>query len=240
VDPAGNMYMMECVKPLGKPFPDEFKPHAADKHLAWWYNWVYGSIVKFGPEGGAVWFPTKRKNDAPRIGVMKLPDSMKKQEVYGTFRYMGKTFLQGAKWMHPGVAHCGDMGVSGGGNHCHCTGCDFDIDEFGRSFAPDNGRQRVTVIDTAGNTVLHFGAYGNQDCCGPDSYVLDPEGKFLRPRKASDPKDMVSPFSKPEIGLNFIIGLAVTDRYAYIADCANRRVLRAKLEYALEETCAVK
>ncbi len=240
VDPAGNMYMMECVKPLGKLFPDELRPHAAEKHITWWYNWIYGSIVKFGPEGGAVWFPTKRKNDAPRIGVMKLPDSMKKQEVYGTFRSMGKTFLQGAKWMHPGVAHCGDMGVMGGGDHCHCTGCDFDIDEFGRSFAPDNGRQRVTVIDSAGNTILHFGAYGNQDCCGPDSYVQDPDGKFLRPRKPSDPKDLVSPFAKPEVAFNFIIGLAVTDRYAYVADCANRRVLRAKLEYAAEETCAVK
>ena len=131
------------------------------------------------------------------------------------------------------------MGVQGGGNHCHCTGCDFDVDDFGRSFAPDNGRQRVAVIDTNGNTVLHFGAYGNQDYCGPESYVLDPEGKFLRPRKPGDPKDMVSPFAKPEIAFNFIIGLAVTDRHAYVADCANRRVLRVKLGYAAEETVAL-
>ncbi|MHC4915935.1 MAG: hypothetical protein ACYTGB_10630, partial [Planctomycetota bacterium] len=239
VDPAGNIYVMECVKPLGKPFPDELKPHATDRMVKHWYDWIYGSIVKFGPEGGAVWFPTKRKNDAPKIGITKLPDSMKKEEVYGTFRNMGKSYLQGAKWYYPGVAHCGDMGVAGGGNHCHCTGCDFDVDEFGRSFAPDNGRQRVSVIDTNGNTVLHFGAYGNQDHCGPESYVINPKGKFLRPRKSSDPKDMKSPFAEPEIAFNFIIGLAVTDRYAYVADCANRRVLRVKLSYAASETVPV-
>ena len=148
--------------------------------------------------------------------------------------------MQGALWYAPGVAHCGDMGTYGGGEHCHCTGCDFDIDEFGRSFAPDNGRQRVTAFDTNGNVILHFGAYGNQDYCGPESYVLDPKGRFLRPRKPGDPKDMKSPFAKPEIAFNFIIGLAVTDKHAYVADCANRRMLRVKLSYAAEETAAVR
>jgi hypothetical protein len=142
--------------------------------------------------------------------------------------------------MTPGVAHVGDLGVEGatGGEHCHCTGCDFDIDDFGRSFAPDNGRQRMTVLDTNGNIILQVGTYGNQDYCGPDSYVMDPVGKFLRPRQPSDPKDLQSPFADPEIGFNFIIGLAVTDKHAYVADCANRRCLRIKLDYAAAETVA--
>jgi hypothetical protein len=69
---------------------------------------------------------------------------------------------------------------------------------------------------------------------------MDPKGKFLRPRKPTDPKDLVSPFAQPEIAFNFITGLAVTDRYAYVADCANRRMLRCSLGYAAEEICSVK
>jgi hypothetical protein len=238
VDPQGNVYMMECVKPAGQPFPDELKPYATDKMVQHWYDWIYGSIVKFPPAGGNILLTTGRKDDHPRAEPVKLPDSVEKRKVHATFRG-GDNFLQGALWMAPGVAHVGDMGVSGGGEHCHCTGCDFDVDDFGRAFAPDNGRQRVTVFDTNGNVIAHFGAYGNQDFCGPDSYVLDPQGKFLRPRKPDDPKDLKSPFAEPEIAFNFIIGLAVTDQHAYVADCANRRMLRVKLDYAAAETAPV-
>ena len=69
--------------------------------------------------------------------------------------------------------------------------------------------------------------------------VLDSAGKFLRPRKADDPKDAISPFAKPEIAFAWIIGLAVTDKYAYVDDVVNKRVLRVKLGYAAEETAAV-
>ncbi|HUU23614.1 MAG TPA: kelch repeat-containing protein, partial [Phycisphaerae bacterium] len=101
------------------------------------------------------------------------------------------------------------------------------------------GRSRcwgTCALDTAGNEILSIGGYGNQDCCGPDSYVVDPAGKFLRPRKADDPKDLTSPFAKPEIAFAWIIGVAVTDKYAYVSDAINKRVLRVKLDYAAEET----
>jgi hypothetical protein len=144
--------------------------------------------------------------------------------------------LQGALWWKPGFSPLGQVNS---GDHCHCVGSDFDVDDFGRTFAPDTGRFRVGVLDTNGNEILSFGAYGNQDNCGPDSYVLDPAGKFLRPRKADDPKDLVSPFAKPEIGFAWIIGVAATDRYAYVGDVINKRILRVKLDYAATETAAV-
>jgi hypothetical protein len=200
-----------------------------------WYDWVYGSIVKFPPAGGNIWMKNLSDKNKPLAEPVKLPDALPKVKVWASFRG-DENQMQGALWMTPGVAHVGDMGVSGGGEHCHCTGCDFDVDDFGRSFAPDNGRQRVTVFDTNGNVIAHFGAYGNQDYCGPESYVLDPKGKFLRPRKADDPKDLASPFAEPEVAFNFIVGLAVTDKHAYVADCANRRMLRVKLDYAATET----
>ena len=229
--------MMECVKPVGQPYPDEIAAHISDKWVKHWYDWMYGSIVKFGPEGGNI-FMKGRDKDVQRAEHLALADSVKKVAVYATFRK--DSSMQGALWMQPGFAHVGDMGMNGGGEHCHCTGCDFDTDDFGRTFAPDNGRQRVTVLDTNGNVILHFGGYGNQDNCGPDSYVLDLAGKFLRPRVASDPKGLASPLAGTQIGLSFMIGLAVTDRHAYVADCANRRILRVKLSYGAEESVGIK
>jgi len=184
--------------------------------------------VKFGPQGGHFWLKTRSDKDRPLADPVKLPESFKREQITATHRG-DANLMQGALWMQPGVAHCGDASV--GNYHCHCTGCDFDVDDFGRTFAPDNGRQRVTVLDTNGNVILHFGAYGNQDCCGPESYVFDPKKKHLRPRCPEDPNDLRSPFADPEIALNWIIGLAVTDRHAYVADCANRRVLRVRLDY---------
>jgi hypothetical protein len=113
-------------------------------------------------------------------------------------------------------------------------------DDFGRVFAPDTGRFRVAVLDSNGNEIANFGACGNQDCCGPESYVLDPREKVLRPRRADDPKELVSPFAKPEIAFGWIVGLAVTDRNAYIDDVINKRVLRVRLEYAVEQMCEIR
>ena len=52
-------------------------------------------------------------------------------------------------------------------------------------------------------------------------------------------QDMKSPFAEPEIALAWPLGVGVTDRYAYIGDSLNRRLLRVKLIYAVEETIAV-
>ncbi|MCX7806083.1 MAG: hypothetical protein N3A38_12955 [Planctomycetota bacterium] len=239
VDPKGNVYMMECVKPAGWRFPEEFKPRAGERHIAHWYDWIYGSIVKFPPAGGnlrlKVQDPARNK---PLADPVKLPDAMPWVKVCASFRGDDNE-MQGHLWMAPGVSHVGDMGGGFGGEHCHCTGCDFDVDGFGRSFAPDNGRQRVTVLDTGGNVIMHIGAYGNQDCCGPESYVLDPKGAFYRPRRADDPPDLKSPFAEPEIAFAWIIGLAVTDRHVYVADSINRRMLRVKLDYTASETAAI-
>jgi hypothetical protein len=385
VDPKGNIYIMETVKAPGQRYPEEFAarvkglPAAGKQTTAGWYDWIYGSIVKFGPEGGAVWFAGAQlspldyegwrglspianlrttggaltgtlagkapklsfprdlyvesaahntvsfrlKNDGDgtkatlyyhrvkedyfaacgpgfskvieikpnsdfteysfdlsgekdwkedlynlslvptdgtkgslsidwvRIGKpesklvwnfdaedgpdKKLPATMKKEQIDRSLRPGGAT-LQGALWWRPWFSPVGDCTTA---NQCHCTASDFDVDDFGRVFAPDTGRFRVGVLDTNGNEIIAIGAYGNQDCCGPDSYVLDPAGKFLRPRQASDPKDLASPFAKPEIAFAWIIGLAVTDRYAYVDDAVNKRVLRVKLDYAAMETAAI-
>lgn len=388
VDLKGNLYIMESIKPIGQPFPDELKPYVKGKMVEHWFDWIYGSVVKFGPEGGAVWFTSKKlgspltyegwscaapnyrvyvsdlrttggsltgnifhapatlafpndlwvdasvhtritirlKNESDgnqatlsyhrvgenysasctlgflktieirpnsdfteytfdlagekewkeslwHLGLMptsaskgsfridwvrigdaasrlvwnfnaedgadlKLPDSMRKEPVGATTYHLdGSAVLQGALWWKPGFSPLGQVNS---GDHCHCVGSDFDVDDFGRTFAPDTGRFRVGVLDTRGNEILTFGSYGNQDNCGPDSYVLDPDGKYLRPRRSDDPKSLVSPFARPDIAFAWIIGLAVTDQYAYVGDVINKRILRVRLDYAVMGTCEIK
>src|SRR5262249_14216582 len=165
----------------------------------------------------------------------KLPADMKKEEVAAFTAPKGNQ-LQGALWWRSGFS---PVGKTQGNDQCHCTASDFDVDDFGRVFLPDTGRFRVGVLDTNGNEILSFGAYGNQDFCGPESYVIDPTTKLLRPRQPSDPASLVSPFATPEIAFGWIVGLAVTDKFAYVDDVINKRILRIKLSYAAEERTAI-
>jgi hypothetical protein len=95
------------------------------------------------------------------------------------------------------------------------------------------------VLDANGNELLSFGGYGNQDFRGPESYVLDPATNLLRPRKPGDPAGLKSPFASPEIALGWVVGLAVTDRYAYVDDVLNKRMLRVRLDYHAIETVPI-
>lgn len=246
VDPRGNLYLMEAIKPVGQLYPAEFAPVFRDATLLdeqaqqWAHKWqdlINGSIIKFSPAGGNLHFPPRKHDGEVRAEPVKLPGTTFRKEKVARSQHKAGGELEGALWYRPGFAHVWEACAEGFW-WCHCTGCDFDIDDFGRVFGPDNSRQRVTVLDTNGNLILHIGAYGNQDHCGPDSYVIDPVTKLLRPPKPDDPEDLVSPFAQPEIGLTWTVGLAVTDKHAYIADCINRRVLRVKLDYVTTETVA--
>ncbi len=97
---------------------------------------------------------------------------------------------------------------------CTCDSTRFDVDEFGRVWAPDQGRFRINVLDTNGNDLTHFGGYGNADS----------------PGKANG----------PEIAFSWLMGVGVTDRYIYTGDSLNRRLMRSRITYAAEETCPIK
>jgi hypothetical protein len=92
----------------------------------------------------------------------------------------------------------------------------LDVDGFGRSFFCDAGRFRVGVIDTAGNELGWIGGYGNQDSAGPGSAIPKPEIAFAWPQ-----------------------AVAVGDQAVYVGDRLNRRIVRVKLGYAVEQNCEV-
>ena len=89
-------------------------------------------------------------------------------------------------------------------------------------------------------SITRIGGYGNAENCGPDSPVIDPGTKQVRPRRPDDPKDLKSPFAEPEIALANPASVGVTDKHLYIGDPSNRRLLRTKLIYAVEESCDIR
>jgi len=220
-DPAGNIYIAEIVRPKGWKQPPELKGELASH---------YGSIVKFSPKGGMVHFD----GVDPFTGQPKLDPALKSFEVdFATGAGNLKPVkITGAEWVHPGIGHIGHY-------NCNCENVTFDVDEFGRVFFPDTPMYQMRVIDTAGNAITTIGGYGNADNCGPESAVIDAKTGQPRPRRADDPKDMKSPFAEPDIAMCWPTGVGVTDRHLYVADSISRRLVRARVAYAAEESCPV-
>ena len=125
------------------------------------------------------------------------------------FRANGGCVAEGALWAYGGVSPLG-------GSACSCPHSLFDVDPYGRSFLPQAYTFSVVVLDGNGNKVLRIGRYGNADSQGPKSAV--PE---------------------PEIGFAWVRGVSATDRALYALDYGNRRILKARLSYAAEETVPV-
>jgi len=216
LDAAGNLYIADIVKPVGEPIPDYFKdrlPKAwieKDQDVNQQYRWMYGSVMKFAPAGGAIWFPKPAPEFAYAFkGEPRLPADqprMKVETCFGDRCPIVPAEVQGALWMKYGVSYVLDMHPSHN-RRCHCVATEFKVDPFGRVFYTDQGRFRVVVLDTNGNELLTFGQYGNQD-------------------------------SKGELAFSWFTGLGVSDRYIYVADGSNRRVLRVRMDYQAQETVA--
>jgi DNA-binding beta-propeller fold protein YncE len=236
-DAQGNIYVAEYVRPKGRHYPDELvkalgpMKKRENDGLRREAASMYGSILKFGPTGGMVHIPADKKVPEPYRGTPKLDASMNTISAeYFSRGDLHPVKVTGAEWMRFGVSHIGVQS-------CTCENITFDVDEFGRVFHPDTNRYRVTVLDTAGNEIAHFGNYGNAESCGPDSPVVDPKTGKVRPRKPGE--KLESPFAKPEIAFSWLVGVGATDKYIYCGDSINRRMLRLKLTYAAEETVPV-
>jgi len=241
-DQEGNIYVAEQIRPADQLIPPEFAGVVGPVTIkSGWPNGdpraaiaqMYGSIVKFSPKGGSFGF-AYYKNP---FGEPKLDPAMKTLEAASWICQVHNRFspnkVIGAEWMHMGISQINL-------HNCNCENTRFDVDPFGRVWYPDLGRYRVGVLDTNGNLITTFGGYGNAESRGRDSPVIDPETGKVRPRRADDPKDLESPFAEPEIAFAWLIGVGATDRYAYMGDSLNRRLLRAKLTYAVEETCEMR
>ena len=222
VDHKGNVYVADMATPPGRAWPRFFDgklTKQTDKRRPpgdrYWLAYLYGSIVKFPPEGGAIWFGDAKGKTSSCVGKPSAEFLAKPSIKAGAHggRAKGTAELQNAEWYRFGFA---PWGIHHGSATCSCEGGGFDIDLFGRVFYPNSGQFRVEVVDAANNMIGTFGKYGNQDSGGKDATV-----------------------KKPEIPMAWPLTVAVSDTHAYVADTINRRIMRVGLGYAAEDTCPV-
>jgi hypothetical protein len=222
LDARGNIYLADLIKPPERSYPEFFDgklpppPKECTGGDLFWNSYMYGSIIKFPPIGGIIWFQKDLPKSClgqPPADLLAKPRQPFKKHFSSSPHLTGE--LQGALWTRFGYAPY-SAHMSGNTSHCMCEGSGFDVDPFGRVFFPNLGQFRIEVIDTNNNPITTFGKYGNEDSGGPAARV-----------------------KKPEIPLAWPAYVAVSARWAYVADTVNRRVVRVKLNYAAEETCPV-
>jgi len=172
-DAAGNLYVADNIKPPGQSVPPELRGKTPrgrrSGSLAFnWYPWLYGSVVKFPPAGGAVQIPMAwagyyRWKPLPE---WKSPASPPPKPVECTWGYGRKAHVRNAVRLYPGIS---PVPAPMGG--CVCFSPRFDVDGFGRLFLPDIAQFCIRVVDQRGNLIRRIGSYGNADTVGAGTTV---------------------------------------------------------------------
>ncbi len=101
---------------------------------------------------------------------------------------------------------CGPVSRWNAVGACACTKPRFDVDGYGRLYIPNAITFTVSVRDNADNEIVRFGAYGNFD----------------------------APGSGAGIPLGWPVTAGASDRFIYVGDALNHRVVRADKRFALE------
>jgi hypothetical protein len=146
---------------------------------------IYGSIVKFGPQGGSIF---EKAGGRPANFAYGYPI-----EVAGA-RWIYSGASVASSWSTPKIGRVvkdgetrATLSVPGTTIVCLCEHADIDVDGFGRVFYPDAGRAQFGVLDTAGNQIVACGSYGNPDSTGlsfwwPQAVAVDRDMVFVGDR----------------------------------------------------------
>jgi hypothetical protein len=219
VDGKGNLYVADAVKPPDRSYPAFFDgklkaPPTSSQARGdrFWYSYMYGSIVKFPPAGGAIWLDPKRRLSPSVEG--QPPEALRSKPEVKVKAHLGyqphsPAAIQGAAWYRFGFSPF--TLTYTGSDTCMCHGAGFDVDAYGRVFYPNVGQFRVEVVDGGNNWIGSFGGYGNPDAAGKGARI---------------------PLAWP-------LTVAVSDTHAYVADTVSRRLARVRLAYAATAICPV-
>ena len=184
----------------------------------------YGGSVRVDLEGNIylvqAGLPKKFKRPAgfgKDPGYRRAVGSILKFGPEGGERIKAKTAVLGFEGVlktYPGVGPNSQWAAAGS---CVCTKPRFDVDRYGRLYIPNAITFSVSVRDNEGNEIVRFGHYGNFDAQGPES---------------EEPK--------PDIPLGWPTCAGASDKYIYVGDTLNHRVVRVDKVWAAEQMVDVK
>ncbi|MBL8028404.1 MAG: T9SS type A sorting domain-containing protein [Fibrobacteres bacterium] len=227
VDPKGNVFVGARIKPKGKPVPDYVDTLISSVDTMWTDRWwateMYGSILKFGPNGG------RMTKDTGIVAANTL-EAGKDLDTLNIKRYT--LTAEGLEWSYygfsPALSHYGHIRATadGGvdhpnprmarlGSRCLCQVGRFDVDRFGRVFLPDPYKLSFTAIDNNRNLMF---SYGHKD-------MWNKYDSLIR-------KSVVKLMSWPH-------SIEATDEALYIADQFNNQVVRFRLDADVAEELSI-
>jgi hypothetical protein len=139
----------------------------------------------------------------------------------------GAGWFENAEWFYGGVGSAAKFLPCFGGG-CWCEHSGMMLDEYARSFIPENDTYRIAVLDANGNLIVRIGRYGNVD----DGLPLVKEGGPANPRAIGG--DEVALFLPRFCATE-------TDRRLFVTDAGHGCSISAvKLGYHVEERVALK
>jgi sugar lactone lactonase YvrE len=156
VDSRGNIYVADGLKPADQMLPPEIDRFARRLRAAGTtprghhgeavedaYGEAYGSVLKFGPDGGRV-RPVKQAEPSKKL-LASYP---------GRRQFIADGLLAACPRISP-MSPPRSMEFSA----CWCLAAFFDLDGYDRLFVPDAMQFCVRVLDANLNEILRFGGY---------------------------------------------------------------------------------
>jgi sugar lactone lactonase YvrE len=176
-----------------------------------------GAVVKFGPEGGAELPDPSLCKPGEQYQIYKNDPQTMPAQVKGEGAISGDYWAPGGpgKKLLDGAKRVYPL-LAPFSVNCGCQTPRFDVDDYGRLYIPDAHLCMVRVLDNEGNEILRFGRYANFDGAAT----------------AAEDKAWGIPTAYP-------VAAKATGKHIYVADSANRRVLRVDPVWAAEATCPV-
>lgn len=185
-----------------------------------YFNKITGTLIK-AKAGKSKFLTTGTTIPLP------LPEAQKPKRPLDISGYtLRGTWVEGADWFYGGVG-LSPFKIAPG---CICwQHSKFVLDYFSRSFAPEVDQFSVAVLDKNGNLITRVGKYGNVD----DGMPLKKDGKFNSPNPRAIGGDEVAIMHAAHVA-------TLTDRFLYISDIGNARIVQVKLDYYKNTSIAIK
>jgi DNA-binding beta-propeller fold protein YncE len=179
VDSRGNIYAADGLKRDGVPYPPEIAEFAArlraegtterghhGEAVEDAYGEGYGSILKFGPQGGEI-----RKAGSAANGEALLT----------AYPHRVKFAAKGLERTYPRISPMSPPRYDYPYSACWCLHAMFDVDGCDRLFVPDALQFKVRVLDANFNEIASFGGYDQATEKGGKANAPGPEIPFEFP-----------------------------------------------------------